>query len=99
MQDCKPMQNSAFPVSSPKTAEELVQEAKELLTQQKPEEACKCFEASLALKPTAPAYRGLGNIRFMLRDPQGAIPFFQQALKADPQDHASNAMLAEAHFA
>lgn len=95
----KPMVNSTISASAPKTAEDLVQEARELMNSKKPDEARQRLEASLALKETAPAYRNLGNIRFMGRDFKGSVPFFQQALKVDAKDHASYAMLAETHFA
>ena len=84
---------------APQSAEQLVQQARELMQQQQPDEAWKTLEASLAIAKTAPAYRNLGNILFVRREPAKAIPYFQQALDTDGGDHASYAMLAEAHFA
>ncbi len=80
------------------TAEELIQQARSQLQQQQLEPAQASLEASLKLQKTAAAYRGLGNIQFMLRNHRDSIPFFERALEQDANDHASLAMLAEAYF-
>lgn len=83
---------------APQTAEELIQQARVQLQQQQLEPAQASLEASLKLQKTAAAYRGLGNIQFMLRNHRDSIPFFDKALEVDAGDHASLAMLAEAYF-
>ncbi len=83
---------------APQTAEELIQQARAQLQQQQLEPAKASLEASLKLQKTAAAYRGLGNIQFMLRNHRDSIPFFDKALEVDAGDHASLAMLAEAYF-
>lgn len=83
---------------APHTAEELIQQARVQLQQQQLEPAQASLEASLKLEKTAAAYRGLGNIQFMLRNHRNSIPFFEKALAVDADDHASLAMLAEAYF-
>lgn len=84
--------------TAPQTAEELIQQARNQMQQQQLEPAKASLEASLKLRKTAAAYRGLGNIQFMLRQYRNSIPFFQKALDVDAGDHASLAMLAEAYF-
>lgn len=80
------------------TAEELIQQARSQLQQQQLAPAQASLEASLKLQKTAAAYRGLGNIQFMLRNHRDSIAFFEKALGQDANDHASLAMLAEAYF-
>jgi 2-polyprenyl-3-methyl-5-hydroxy-6-metoxy-1,4-benzoquinol methylase/tetratricopeptide (TPR) repeat protein len=84
--------------TAPQTAEDLIQQARSQLQQQQLEPAKASLEASLKLQKTAAAYRGLGNIQFMLRNHRDSIPFFEKALEQDGGDHASLAMLAEAYF-
>lgn len=83
---------------APQTAEELIQQARIQLQQRQLELAQASLESSLKLQKTAAAYRGLGNIQFMLRNYRDSIPFFEKALEQDAGDHASLAMLAEAYF-
>lgn len=84
--------------TAPQTAEDLIQQARNQLQQQQLEPAKASLEASLKLQKTAAAYRGLGNIQFMLRHHRDSIPLFEKALEVDAGDHASLAMLAEAYF-
>ncbi len=84
--------------TAPQTAEELIQQARSQLQQQQLGPAQASLEASLKLQKTAAAYRGLGNIQFMLRNHRDSTPFFEKALEQDAGDHASLAMLAEAYF-
>lgn len=94
------MNHKAFPApSTPRTADELIQRARELMQQQQSDTAWQCLQDSLAIKKTAAAYRGLGNILHLKQQPQQAIPYFERALQEDAQDHASRAMLAEAYAA
>lgn len=83
--------------TAPQTAENLIQQARSQLQQQQLELAKASLEASLKLQKTAAAYRGLGNIQFMLRNHRDSISFFERALEVDTGDHASLAMLAEAY--
>lgn len=93
------MTNSAAPTPDQPNAEALVQQARELMGQQRYDEALARLESSLAVAETAPAWRNIGNIHFMRGDPVTAASCFHKALAVDEGDHASNAMLAEVCFA
>ncbi|MEZ0263058.1 MAG: methyltransferase domain-containing protein [Alphaproteobacteria bacterium] len=80
------------------SAEELVQKARDQMQQRDFDAARASLDASLKLQETAAAYRTLGNIQHMHRAFAAGIPYFEKALGVDERDHASLAMLAEAHF-
>ncbi len=85
--------------SHDQTSDQLNAQARQLVGEQRFDEAEQLLAASLQMGKTATAYRLLGNIRYVRRDMDKAIALFNEALKADPHDHASMAMLAEVFFA
>ncbi len=85
--------------SAADTPDKINAQARELVMQQKFDEAEQLLQASLAKGKTAMACRLLGNIRYTRRNMQEAIALFNEALKLDAHDHASMAMLAEVYFA
>ncbi len=80
------------------TPQELNLAAKALIQQGKFDEARGLLESSLAQEKTPAALRYHGVICRLSKDLQTALQWFEEALKLDPQDHATLSQVAETHF-
>lgn len=88
----------AFSSTDSLTPDQLNARAREMVLQQRFDEAESLLHASLQKDPTATAFRLLGNIAYSRGDLEQAVAIFNEALSLDAHDHASMAMLAEVHF-
>lgn len=82
-----------------KTAAQLNKLARQQLTQGLPDDAEQTLLMSLQHAKTPDGLRLMGNTLFIKERLKEALPYFQEALALDENDHASYAMMAEILFA
>lgn len=67
--------------------------ARAWLRRDRPERALPLLERAIELQPSASAWQGVGDVRVQLRDWQGALAAYEEALRLEPRDprlhHAS----------
>jgi len=92
------MKTPTAPDTSDKAADELNQLARQQLAKGMVDEAEQSLLLSLSHGKTADSCRLMGNVLFLRRNPEAALPYFQEAIKLDENDHAAMAMMAETLF-
>ncbi|MDE1151244.1 MAG: class I SAM-dependent methyltransferase [Micavibrio sp.] len=92
------MKNPTAPDDSDKAADELNQLARQQLGKGMVDEAEQSLLLSLSHGKTPANCRLMGNVLFLRRNPEAALPYFREAVKLDENDHAAQAMIAETLF-
>ncbi len=88
----------AAPPAPDKAADELNRLAREQLTKGNINDAEQALVMSMSYGRTATNCRLMGNVLFLRRNLNAALPYFQEAITLDDKDHASHAMIAEIFF-